>query len=326
MSPVGLPLQRGDFGDAVQDLHRRLKAAGFGEVGEANFFDEKTENAVKQFQADRSLVVDGICARQTWAALVDATFRLGDRMLYLRYPMTHGDDVADLQLKLGNLGFDAGWLDGIFGSETEEAVREFQQNQGLNVDGTVGRSTVSALERLAGRQFGDKTITEVHQREALRQRKSVSERRILLGETGGLPALVNALARLLQLAGATVLTLHHPNPSSHARIANGWGGDLYLGVALATSDYRIAFFQTKGFTSSGGCALAQQVESKMAAVLPSEHTTVGMRLPILRETKMTAVWCRMGPASQVVEQTEAIAKSLRDAVIVWCDNPETFLN
>lgn len=326
MSPLGLPLQRGDFGVAVQDLHRRLKVAGFSETGEPNVFDEKTERVVKQFQADRSLVVDGICARQTWAALVDATFRLGDRMLYLRFPMTHGDDVADLQLKLGNLGFDPGWLDGIFGSETEEAVRDFQQNQGLNVDGTVGRSTVAALERLAGRKFGSKTITEVHQREALRQHKSVSERRILLGETGGLPALVNALARLLQLDGATVLTLHHPNPSSHAKIANGWGGDLYLGMALAANDYRIAYFQTEGFVSSGGCALAQQVESKIAAVLPSDHIATGMRLPILRETKMTAVWCRMGPGALVVEQTEAIAKSLRDAVVVWCDNPETLLS
>jgi len=151
MNPPGLPLRRGDAGAGVRDLHRRLASAGFTDVGELDVFDETTELALREFQAARRLVADGICAQQTWAALVDAHFRLGDRMLYLRSPMTRGEDVADLQLRLGNLGFDAGGLDGIYGPDTEAAVRDFQHNQGLNADGTVGRSTIAALDRL-GRQ------------------------------------------------------------------------------------------------------------------------------------------------------------------------------
>ena len=321
MNPPGLPLRRGDAGDRVRDLHRRLASAGFTDVGDLDVFDKTTEQALREFQAARRLVEDGICAQQTWAALVDAHFRLGDRMLYLRSPMTRGDDVADLQLSLGNLGFDAGWLDGIFGPDTEAAVRDFQHNQGLSADGTVGRATIAALDRLAGRQVGGKTIAEVRQTETLRQRTGVEGRRILLGETGGLPAVVNSLARLLQLAGATVLTLHHPDLSSHARIANGWGGDAYLGVTLATDDFRVAYFQTEGFTSNGGRLLAQQCTAKIRSVLDSDIPATGMRLPILRETRMTAVWCRVGPGPVVVERAEAIANALRDAVTTWCDSP-----
>ena len=323
MNPPGLPLRLGDAGAGVRDLQRRLAAAGFTDVGSRGVFDETTERTLRAFQAARRLVEDGICGRQTWSALVDAHFRLGDRMLYLRSPMTRGDDVTDLQLRLGNLGFDAGWLDGIFGPDTEAAVRDFQHNQGLNADGTVGRATVAALERLAGRVVGAKTIAEVHQTETLRRRVGVEGRRILLGETGGLPAVVNSLARLLQLDGATVLTLHHPDLSSHAETANRWRGDAYLGVTLAGDDFWVAYFQTEGFTSNGGRLLARQCTDKIAGVLDRDLRATGMRLPILRETRMTAVWCRVGPAPVVVERTEALATALRDAVIDWCLSPDT---
>ncbi|MCQ3806464.1 MAG: peptidoglycan-binding protein [Acidimicrobiaceae bacterium] len=321
MNPPGLPLRRGDTGAGVRDLHRRLAAAGFTDFGVPEVFDETTERALRAFQAARRLVEDGICGRQTWSALVDAHFRLGDRMLYLRAPMTRGDDIADLQLRLGNLGFDAGWLDGIFGPDTEAAVRDFQHNQGLNADGTVGRATVAALDRLAGRVVGAKTIAEVHQTEALRRNAGVEKRRILLGETGGLPAVVNSLARLLQLDGATVLTLHHPDLSSHARVANSWSGDAYVGVTLAADDFRVAYFETEGFTSNGGRLLAQRCTAKIGRVLDRDLPATGMRLPILRETRMTAVWCRVGPPPMVVERAEALATALHDAVTDWCADP-----
>lgn len=322
MNPPGLPLRLGDSGHAVRDLHRRLAAAGFTETGPPEVFDEATEHALRAFQVARRLVEDGICGRQTWSALVDAHFRLGDRMLYLRSPMTRGDDVADLQLRLGNLGFDAGWLDGIFGPDTEAAVRDFQHNQGLNADGTVGRDTVAALDRLAGRVVGAKTIAEVHQTDSLRRHLGVEGRRILLGETGGLPAVVNSLARMLQFDGATVLTLHHPDLSVHAQTANSWNGDAYIGATLAGDDFLVAYFQTEGFTSNGGRLLAGRCSDRIGSVLDSDLPATGMRLPILRETRMTAVWCRVGPPPLVVERTEAFAKALRDAVLDWCVSPQ----
>ena len=59
-----------------------------------------------------------------------------------------GDDVAALQDRLLELGFDAGRVDGVFGDETEAALREFQREYGLLADGTCGPATLKALRQL----------------------------------------------------------------------------------------------------------------------------------------------------------------------------------
>jgi len=316
--PAGLPLARGHDGLAVRDLHRRLGAAGFLDTGDAEIFDDHTEKALREFQASRRLVEDGICARQTWSALVDADHRLGDRMIYLRSPMTRGDDVTDLQQRLGSLGFDAGWLDGIFGPDTERAVRDFQHNQGLTSDGVVGRETVAAFERLAGRRSGEKTVAEVRDFETLRNHTGVEGQRLVIGEAGGLPAIVDGLARRLRLDGAEVVTLHQPDLSDQARAANEWDGSAYLGLTLADEGHQIAYFEIEGFTSHGGRALAGHCAAALAGLLDQPVPATGMRLPILRETRMPAVWCRLGPAHVVVEHAAAVTDALRGAVTTWC--------
>ena len=182
MTDQGLPLCAGDEGGAVRDLHRRLAAAGFPATGDPGIYDADTVAAVRAFQATRRLMEDGECGAHTWAALIEADFRLGDRMLYLRSPMTRGDDITDLQQRLGSLGFDAGYVDGIFGPDTESAVRNFQANQGLTPDGVVGPDTVRALGRLAGRRSGEKTIAEVRETERLRSQQGLEGRRIVVGD------------------------------------------------------------------------------------------------------------------------------------------------
>ena len=144
------PISRGDRGPAVQDVQQRLLALGFdlGPTGVDGVFLGETLAAVRSFQHERGLSEDGVVGDDTWAALVDATFRLGDRLLYLRIPYLHGVDVRTLQGALNVLGFSCGALDGIFGAYTERAVREFQANVGLPVDGIAGTDTVGALGRL----------------------------------------------------------------------------------------------------------------------------------------------------------------------------------
>lgn len=58
---------------------------------------------------------------------------------------SEGDLVITLQKKLKNWGYYFGSADGIFGSQTEEAVRYFQRKNGLAVDGVVGPDTARAL-------------------------------------------------------------------------------------------------------------------------------------------------------------------------------------
>lgn len=119
-----------------------------GPTGIDGVFLGATLAAVRQFQHEHELSGGGIVDSETWAALVDATFRLGDRLLYLRYPYFHGADVRLLQGALNVLGFACGRPDGIFGAFTERAVREFQSNVGLPHDGIAGPETVRAIERL----------------------------------------------------------------------------------------------------------------------------------------------------------------------------------
>ena len=56
-----------------------------------------------------------------------------------------GDEVKTLQSKLKELGFLSGSVDGIFGSNTEKAVKAFQKSAGLVTDGIVGAKTIAAL-------------------------------------------------------------------------------------------------------------------------------------------------------------------------------------
>lgn len=136
-------------GAAVEDVQRRLVAAGhLSESAADGFYGEETAAAVRDFCRAADLPETDEVTDKVWAALVDATFELGDRTLYLRMPYFHGCDVRDLQRALGALGFSCGPTDGIFGVHTELALRKFQTNLGLPTDGIAGAYTYSAIRNL----------------------------------------------------------------------------------------------------------------------------------------------------------------------------------
>lgn len=144
------PVRPGDRGPAVEDIQRRLLVLGYdlGRTGVDGVFLGATTQAVRAFQASHELAEEDTVGNRTWSALVDASFSLGDRMLYLRLPHFHGHDVAVLQQALNALGFACGATDGIFGAFTERAAREFQRNAGLPTDGIVGPNTVRTITNL----------------------------------------------------------------------------------------------------------------------------------------------------------------------------------
>jgi peptidoglycan hydrolase-like protein with peptidoglycan-binding domain len=145
-----MEIKLGDKGDEVADVQRRLAALGYdlGAPQADGRFGLRTQEAVKRFQADRRLSLTGTVDESTWRRMVDDTYQLGARALYLRSPFFHGGDVRQLQLWLNAIGFRAEPVDGIFGPSTEKAVREFQDNSGLIADGIVGHSTLAALNNI----------------------------------------------------------------------------------------------------------------------------------------------------------------------------------
>ncbi|QOY34301.1 peptidoglycan recognition protein family protein [Anaerobacillus isosaccharinicus] len=126
------PMMRGE--DVIQ-VQEKVGALIDGVYGPA------TERSVMAFQRRNNLTVDGIVGPLTWRAL-DATngnVPVYERILSLQTPMMRGDDVRHVQQALNVQ------VDGIFGPNTERAVREFQRQAGITVDGIVGPQTWNRL-------------------------------------------------------------------------------------------------------------------------------------------------------------------------------------
>jgi Common central domain of tyrosinase/Putative peptidoglycan binding domain len=127
------PIQRlGSRGENVRTIQYLLRHHGFP-VQVDRIFGPRTQEAVRKFQRDRGLGVDGIVGNQTWPALI-VLVASGSR----------GDPVRAVQRQL-NARTSSLAVDGRFGPQTALAVRQFQQANGLLVDGIVGRNTWFAL-------------------------------------------------------------------------------------------------------------------------------------------------------------------------------------
>jgi N-acetylmuramoyl-L-alanine amidase len=251
--------------------------------------------------------------------LVEASWKLGDRLLFLTSPNLRGDDVAELQSRLGRIGFDCGRVDGILGPSTARALEEFQSNCGTAADGVCGPDTVRTLTIMSSQTGAGPGIAAVRERERLRAGLgSVAQCRIVVGQYGGLSALTRTLARELRLRGATVMSLDEPDAVTQATAANHFGADVYLGFESHTEPCAtVQFYRVPTFESAGGRALAEQITDRLAdleGLVPEVH---GMRLPMLRETRMPAVQCIFGPVRIAIDAGPAIAAAIVEAIEQW---------
>ncbi|MBO9128380.1 peptidoglycan-binding protein [Bacillus sp. 165] len=145
-------LKQGSRGTAVKELQQKLTSLGYNTKGIDGIFGPNTTHAVRQFQATHGLSADGIVNSATQKALDSAkggstppsTGSALNNSGILRKG-SRGAAVTELQQKLTSLGFDTRGVDGIFGSNTDQAVRKFQAAHGLAVDGIVGLATKQAL-------------------------------------------------------------------------------------------------------------------------------------------------------------------------------------
>lgn len=150
--PSGAPvfgsrtLKKGSQGRDVSVLQNRLAstarkyAMALGGPADG-IFGPKTDAAVRLFQKDRGISVDGIVGPVTFFNLYLHTFMGGRFLQRNRADRNQGYDVFFLQRNLKNLGFYSGALDGKFGLVTQAAVRDLQQSVAIKVDGVVGPQT-----------------------------------------------------------------------------------------------------------------------------------------------------------------------------------------
>ena len=139
----------GDRSGAIELISNTLLRLGFIS-SPSDIFDEKLTQGVKAFQQDRGLTVNGLINEITARSLEEARFRLGDRVLVFNTTaLMRGDDVANLQDRLIQMGFNCGKVDGVYEITTENAVKEFQKSVGILSDGRCGPATLISLMRLA---------------------------------------------------------------------------------------------------------------------------------------------------------------------------------
>ncbi|MFQ4137851.1 peptidoglycan-binding protein [Nodosilinea sp. PGN35] len=136
-------------GSDVLTLQQALNRQGVAVTADG-IFGPATDRAVRQFQASRGLVADGIVGPQTWARLQQQATPTPPaspsfiRVLRLANPFTRGDDVRAVQQAIARAGIPV-VADGVFGPATDRAVRQFQASRGLAVDGIVGSRTRASL-------------------------------------------------------------------------------------------------------------------------------------------------------------------------------------
>lgn len=338
------PIQLGSVGPEVEDVQRRLELLGHAQTeDDPGVFGPGTVGLVRSFQQSRGLTADGVVGEDTWRAIVEAGYQLGDRMLYVTRPTLRGDDIRELQRRLNRLGFDAGYVDGVFGPATLDALKDFQLNTGLIVDGIAGADTVAALRRLH-RAHQVSAASSVHERESLREatRTTVVGARLLidaghgpdnpgyLGHDGTAEHEVTwqiasrIEGRLAALGASTILgrgPATTPTSSQRAKLANLNEVDAIVSVhlnGLASSSARGAaayYFGTEGFVSEKGRRLAQLcVDAVCEATGTPNCRTHPSTSSLLRESRAPAVVVEPGFLTHPDEGAHLLEPTYQDQV------------
>jgi N-acetylmuramoyl-L-alanine amidase len=356
-------LRLGDRGAAVADVQTALRSLGLlpDEDGTAQarppqamttlpdvaldsaVFDEATELAVRHFQQVRGLSVDGRVGEETYRALNEARWSLGDRLLrYDPERPIRGDDVISLQERVHELGYDAGPVDGVFGPETEVGLRAFQRDYGLTADGTCGPATLRALRQLGRKVTGGRP-------QLLRQSASFVDsgphligRRIVVdpghggeetgyreGETTESDLVFDLASRIegqLAAAGAMVYltrgTHQNPSPAERTAFANDARADLFIALHLDAHSSEHARGVASYYYGTGSGASSTVGEQFANLVRREVVARTGMldlgshakTWDLLRMTRMPAVRLDCGYLSHPVDRLLLLDARVRSAI------------
>lgn len=270
-----------------------------------------TESQIRSFQQARGLSVTGLVDEVTARALEEARWKLGDRSLNLQEtPLMRGDDVAALQSRLTEMGFDCGRVDGIYGPRTELAVKDFQKSVGATADGKCGPATIIALIRLTKIVSGGAPAA---MRESATQRNrgpALANKTIVLNPDGVDPLVydvaVRTEGRLLALGASVFLTrgaTNNPSESERITFANSSNADLMISLHEDSYKNENAHGAATYFYGSDAHGVHSIVGERFASLVQREICartdfancrTHAMTWDLLRLTKAPAVRIDLG--------------------------------
>jgi N-acetylmuramoyl-L-alanine amidase len=297
-------------------------------------FDAELDHAVRTFQQERGITVDGIVGPQTMRRLDEARWQLGDRVLsFVPGHLMAGDDVAELQRRLNELGFAAGRADGLFGVETDAALREFQKGVGVDSDGTCGPDTFRAFDRLVRTISGGNATTLREQVTLVELRTGIADKVVVVDAGDAIDAaLCHAFAvrvegRLAALGTQVLLTRPATgsvtDDAARAQFANDVGADLVLSLHVdRVSSPRpngmatFYFGDPRGGTHSpAGRVLAERVHEELSSRTDLLDCGTHPRTwDLLRLTRMPAVRIELGYLSNQTDARRLASPAFQDTV------------
>ena len=132
-------IKYGEKSDKVTQVQERLRKLGYLSSEATGYYGTETVQAVRRFQERNGLIADGALGPLTEDALFSSEAQINALLIG-----TSGSDVEKVQQRLVELNYLKNST-GYYGSDTEKAVRKFQQRNGLTVDGKVGPQTNQVL-------------------------------------------------------------------------------------------------------------------------------------------------------------------------------------
>ena len=280
----------------MRELKERLAAISFVPTNDNDTFDDETVAFVESFQRSRGLPLTGVVDAVTYERLGEASWQLGQRLLYATKPMLRGDDVAELQVLLAQLGFNPGRIDGIFGVNTAVALGEFQRNCALEESATLTKETLLTLRRVRATNAVKSLVTDARDLAGIDPLASGSV--LLCGDGPLLEGLVHHYE-----GNESILVSPETSQETSALSANTH--DVALVLSFQTLNHvdgiHLHYWASYRNHSHRGEVLASTLASVFAhqPEVPRVEVT-GMALPILRETKMTTVHIEHGDLSEQV--------------------------
>ena len=127
--------------NAVVRLQVELKNAGYAPGTADGHFGSKTRKALEKFQKDEELEITGEMNKATWAAMDRASTGIRGGAA-----ARTAEQIKRMQQALIGLGYLSDKADGVYGSKTREAVRQYQKAHGLTADGSAGSKTMTSLK------------------------------------------------------------------------------------------------------------------------------------------------------------------------------------